>query len=163
MTPARPAARRSASPWLAILVLTGLTGCNNEITDADIRNIDIGEVRALTLRQAAEPDARLIVLIDPRAQARYDAAHLPGARNIKLPQVPEKTSIDPSISAFKHVIVYGTDPGNAAARAMTKRLMHVGYKGVRLFAGGVSEWIETGYAVESAPVPEPAPEPDPTP
>jgi 3-mercaptopyruvate sulfurtransferase SseA len=30
---------------------------------------------------------------------------------------------------------------------MTKRLMVFGYDGVRLFAGGMSEWLRDGYPV----------------
>ncbi len=153
MTGTRPALSRTIIPLL--LAAAGLSvpsGCT-DISDADIKQVKISEVRTLTLRQAEKPDSHQIILIDPRAKARYDIAHLPGARNLKLPQVAEKSGTDPTIAAYDHIIVYGTDPGSAAARAMTKRLMSVGYDHVRLFAGGVNEWVQAGYAVESAPVP----------
>jgi rhodanese-related sulfurtransferase len=149
--------RFGAAMALAALLAGGCSG----ITDADIKQVDVDEVRTLTLRQAERPDTRLLILIDPRAKARYDAGRLPSARNLKLPQVPERSGTDPQIAAHRHIIVYGTDPGNAAARAMTKRMMSVGYDGVRLFAGGVREWEAMGYPVEVTPQPPAPPEPAP--
>lgn len=146
---------------LAGIVFT--VGCAEHITDSDIKLVPVAEVRKLTLRQAEKPQDKILVLIDPRAGARFDAAHLPGARNLKLPQMPERSSRDPSIAVYEHIIVYGTDPGSAAARAMTKRMISVGYKGVRMFAGGTSEWKAQGYPLEVTPppAPEPAQPPDP--
>lgn len=140
---------------VAAAMLAG--GCTDNITDSDIKMMPVTEVRKLTLRQAAEPKSKLIVLIDPRAAARYDAGHLPGARNLKLPQIPELGSVDPALQAYDHIVVYGTDPGSAAARAMTKRLIKVGYSDVRMFAGGVSEWVEKGYTLQTTTKPEPQP------
>jgi 3-mercaptopyruvate sulfurtransferase SseA len=144
--------RIGAAFTLIMLAGAGLMGgCAEDITDADIKPVAVAEVRALTLRQAERPESTLIVLIDPRAGARFNAGHLPGARNLKLPQVPPKSGPDPVIAAYDHIVVYGTDPGNAAAQAMTKRLLSVGYRHVRMFAGGVREWVERGYALETSP------------
>jgi 3-mercaptopyruvate sulfurtransferase SseA len=161
MTGTTSARTRTIIPLLAAAAALVATGGCSEISDADIKQVKISEVRTLTLRQAEKPESRLVVFIDPRAKARYDIAHLPGARNLKLPQVAEKSGIDPAIAAYDHIIVYGTDPGNAAASAMTKRMMSVGYDHVRLFAGGITEWVQAGYAVESTPTPAPDPAPPP--
>lgn len=138
-------------------------GCETKITDSDIRFVKVAEVRDLTSRQARAPDSRLVALIDPRAAATFKSGHLPGARNLKLPQVPERSSPDPELASFKHLIVYGDNPGSVAARAMTKRMMAVGYKGVRLFAGGVEEWREAGYLTQESLRPTETATPDPNP
>jgi 3-mercaptopyruvate sulfurtransferase SseA len=154
----QPGARRlnRLFPWLVLAGIALAGGCAPNITDADIKPIPIAELRKLTLRQAQKPQDKIVVLIDPRAAARFDAGHLPGARNLKLPQVPELSSRDPALAAYDHIVVYGTDPASAAARAMTKRLIRVGYDEVRMFPGGTMEWVEKGYALETTP--EPAPE-----
>jgi 3-mercaptopyruvate sulfurtransferase SseA len=149
-------------PWRVLAGLAAgvvvLGGCAPNITDADIKPIPITELRKLTLRQAQKPQEKVVALIDPRAAARFDAGHLPGARNLKLPQVPERSSRDPALAAYGHIVVYGTDPASAAARAMTKRLLRVGYDDVRMFSGGTMEWVEKGYTLEVTPgAPEPTP------
>lgn len=142
-------------------------GCSVETRDTDIKLISVGEVKALWDRQnSGKPDQ--ILLIDPRPTKHYQAGHIPGAKNILLPQVDPKGDREPYIAGNDLIVVYGNDPASAAARGMTKRLMAVGYKGVRFFAGGMKEWRERGYPVKSDPAAEPpnAPEapapPDPS-
>lgn len=94
-------------------------------------------------RDRGEADA--LLLIDPRSERRFAEAHIPGARNIRLPQVDPARDRDPGIERFRAIVVYGDDPASASARAMTKRLLAAGYRGVRLYAGGIKEWIGRGY------------------
>jgi 3-mercaptopyruvate sulfurtransferase SseA len=151
-------------PTITAAILFVLAGCETSITDADIRVVKITEVRDLSERQARDPGARILALIDPRSSKQFDVARIPGARNMKLPQVPERSAPDPSLAAYGHIIVYGDNPASASARAMTKRMMAVGYKGVRLFAGGLDEWLVAGYPIEPEDPPveaePPAPEPE---
>ncbi len=133
---------------LAALVFV-LGGCQTNITDADVKNIDLAEVRELVSSSTARPNSRELLLIYPRSSARYEQAHIPGARNLKLPQFPERGEIDAELAAYNTIVVYGDDPADVAARAMAKRLMAIGYGRVRLFAGGLSEWRAAGYRVDT--------------
>jgi hypothetical protein len=87
------------------------------------------------------------------AEARDDTAERGltevGRRLARLP-------VDPRLARFKGLIVYGDDPGSGVARATTKRLMRTGYKGVKMFAGGLSEWKSAGLKLEGAPAPAPS-------
>lgn len=134
--------------------LVGLGGCDPNTRDTDIKLIRVGEVKALMDRQnKGEKDQ--MILIDPRPTKTYQAAHIPGAKNLLLPQVDAKGSRDPRLEDHGLLVVYGDDPGSAVARGMTKRLLAVGYKGVRFFAGGLAEWHDRGYAIDGATPPPP--------
>jgi 3-mercaptopyruvate sulfurtransferase SseA len=136
------------------VVLAG--GCQRETRDTDIKLIRVAEVKSLMDRQSRS-GGDLIALVDPRPAKYYAEAHIPGARNLTLPQVEPKAKVDPTLDRFGIVVVYGDNPASAEARGMTKRLMAVGYSGVRLYAGGMLEWNARGYPVEGHGVPAPAP------
>lgn len=132
-----------------VLMPTAMVGCSDNVSDRDIEFVDLAEVRQLTQGNAKPGVAKLI---DARTRAEFDAGHIPGAWNIELPQVSDKKdSIDPALARFKTLIVYGNDPGSGTARAMAKRLMRAGAKGVKMFAGGMAEWRGAGLKVEVTP------------
>jgi 3-mercaptopyruvate sulfurtransferase SseA len=138
----------------------GLAGCDRKVKDTDIKVVSVSEVKLLVDR--GERNSGEVLLIDPRPSKYYLHGHLPGARNIQLPQIDPKGTTDPGIARHNTIVVYGDDPGSAVARAMTKRLLAVGYDGVRFFAGGVKEWskrypMEPAAAPEGAAVETPAP------
>ncbi|MCC6426878.1 MAG: rhodanese-like domain-containing protein [Phycisphaerales bacterium] len=121
-----------------------LGGC--EISDKDIEFISVTEVRQL--QQRAEKEPKEVLLIDPRGVAAYRRSHLPAAINLELRPDMEERGVDPRWKGYDNIVVYGDNPGSASARAMTKRLMLVGYDDVRLFAGGLEEWVSMQYPVE---------------
>jgi 3-mercaptopyruvate sulfurtransferase SseA len=128
----------------AVMAVGGLAGC--EISDDDIEFVSIAEVRQLQVR--AEKSPKDLLLVDPRSVAAYRRAHLPGAINLELRPDMEERGVDPRLASYDQIIVYGDNPGSSAAKAMTKRMMIVGYDDVRLFAGGLEEWQAMQYPVE---------------
>jgi rhodanese-related sulfurtransferase len=135
---------RAAAAAVLLVAMGGalLGGCERKTRDTDIQIISLSEMKTLMDRREGQ-----IVLVDPRPVAAYEAGHIPGARNIQLPQVPPQGGADPSLAAYRHIVVYGEDPGSAVARGMTKRLLAVGHRGVRLYAGGMREWRGRGFEV----------------
>jgi 3-mercaptopyruvate sulfurtransferase SseA len=156
-----------AAAGASILLLTavwGVGGCERTTRDTDIKLISVSEVKSLVDQKSkGKPD--VVILIDPRPRRYFEEARIPSARHLTLADVPVRSTVDPSISRHKIIVVYGDDPASASARGMTKRLMAVGYRGVVLFAGGVKEWQQRGYAVEGTgpPTAEPASEEAPAP
>lgn len=144
-----------ASPTLASLV-----GCSS-VSDSSIKLIDTSSVQALWIRDQQRPSRRSLVLIDPRASSRFSQGHIPGARNVKLPQIPAGQPPDPELAGFGMIVVYGSNPGDAGARAMTKRLLRNGYSSskVRLYSAGLADWQRAGGAIETAEAPASGPEP----
>lgn len=123
----------------------------NRIADDKIKNITVAELSQLYARGAAEPD--LLILIDPRTEKAFKAAHIPGAKHLPLPQVPPNASRDPAIERHANIVVYGDNPATPTALAITKRLLAAKYQNVRFYAGGLSEWKLRGFPVEEAPKP----------
>lgn len=124
-------------------------GCNSGITDADIKNISLTELRLLWLEQQENPDEPLLMLIDPRRRAAFEDSRLPGALHVTLPDLAERDRVDPNVNQFEHIVVYADGPGALSGRAMTKRLLVIGYDQARLFGGGVIEWSDAGFPIAS--------------
>jgi len=144
------------------LILAGvgiLSGCETRTSDKDIAKgsvlVSLADVRQLLNDREAEEHA--VLLIDPRAPKYFSEGHLPGARNLRLPDVREEQPRDPSLERFDRLVVYGENPGSSVARAMFKRLLAVGYSGVRFYPGGLDEWRRSGYTAETS---EPPPSTD---
>lgn len=132
--------------FLSVLCLVAapfLAGCQQKISDRDIVSIELAEVRKLHAARNAR-------FVDARSADEFAAGHIPGALNLQLPQVSEvKTDMEPTVARSKTVVIYGNNPGSAVAKAMAKRLMIAGHKGVRLFAGGLDEWRASNLPIET--------------
>jgi rhodanese-related sulfurtransferase len=46
------------------------------------------------------------------------------------------------------IVVYGKDPGSAVAMGMSKKLIELQYKRVRMYKGGLADWVASGQPVE---------------
>ncbi len=135
--------------WVAGLAVLLLGGCAPKVSDKDIRQVDLGELRRLMTADAAnESDA--LLLIDPRNEAAFAAGHLPMAENLTLLRFPAGSGRDPAYAKHDEIIVYGQNPGSAVARAMAKRLMSLRYKNVRWYANGIDEWVAAGLPLVTA-------------
>jgi rhodanese-related sulfurtransferase len=131
---------------LAAVSVALAAGCETTTRDTDIKIVSVGEAKALWDRASRQPETALF--LDPRPLKYYDAAHIPAAHSIQLHQMDPKADRDPHLERYSSLIVYGDDPASPVAKGLTKRLMAVGYKGVRWFAGGMKEWNDRGYPVE---------------
>jgi rhodanese-related sulfurtransferase len=129
---------------VGMTALTGL-GCQQSTTDKSIRVVSVSEVRRLMAEGEKSPQR--VVLVDPRAVEDFEAGHIPGARNVRLSEVPSAQSPRKPLSGFETIVVYGENPGSASARAMTKRLLGNGYESVKFLAGGLEEWEAQGGPV----------------
>jgi rhodanese-related sulfurtransferase len=153
--------RRIIGVLLALSVTTclPLAGCEKGTSEKDINKkvlLTLADVReAIGRRDGGEPDHAL--LIDPRAPKYYAQGHLPGAVNLRLPDVREDDDKDPELERYSRLIVYGDNPGTAVAKAMFKRLLAAGYDRVKYFSGGLDEWTRSGGTLETSELP-PVPE-----
>lgn len=148
----------SLTTWASLALGVGiLAGCDMGITDADIDNITLTELRLLWLEQQEKADEPLLLLIDPRRRDAFEGSRLPGAAHVTLPDLAIQSEIDPSVNAYDRIVVYAEGPGAVSGRAMTKRLLVLGYDQTRLFGGGVVEWADAGFPIETGePENEPA-------
>jgi len=122
---------------------TALSGCSSKITDSTVERISVTDT-ADRVRKSGDS----VLILDTRSPADYAAGHVPGARNIALPEVDE-TDPDPSLRGHKMIIVYGQNPGSGAAMALSKRLLAAEIGTVRLMEDGFSRWKDSGLPVQT--------------
>lgn len=129
---------------MAVMAVGSLGGCNDHITDNDITDLPLAQIRKLT--ESGKPNQ--VVLIDARSPREFAQGHLPDARNMTLDQFTgRRGDLDPALERFEYQVVYGNDPGSAVAKGVAKRMMIQGYKDVYMFMGGLSEWRRAGLPV----------------
>lgn len=94
--------------------------------------------------QGADPG---FVLLDVRSPALFDKGHVPGAINLPHGKIiASKMSAYPRTTLF---VTYCAGPHcNGAARGAAK-LARLGFA-VKLMAGGVTGWLDEGFALEPA-------------
>lgn len=126
------------SVCLALALGLLLGGCSKGVSESTIAFVTLDQVRELQARATVDP--RALLLIDPRPDRHFAEGHIPGAVSVQLPEVPSFGGRDPRIAAHSNIIVYGENPASPTARAMTKRLLSIGYSGVRMFSGGLAAW-----------------------
>jgi len=129
--------------------VVGVCGGCAGVSDKDIKNVSALEVRRMVESSKKRGNETLVVLVDPRAPQEFARERLPGARNIRLIDVPPDARVDSGLDRFNNIVVYGSNAASPPARAMTKRLLAVGYSDVRFMVGGLEEWREIGGEVES--------------
>jgi len=134
--------RRVGGLVLTLTLLAGV-GCDTNITDRDIEFISVGEAMVLGRES---PDAT--IFLDPRPGDSFQQGHIPGARNLRLPEVPPNSAKERGLDEADMLIVYGDNPGTPAARGLAKRLLANGYSVVRLLEGGFDEWKAQGGEVK---------------
>lgn len=88
-----------------------------------------------------------LVLVDALAPMAYAAAHLPGAVNIPPERVDELAERRiPDLDA--EVVVYCANPSCESSVDVGERLVALGYRNVRHYAGGKQEWRDAGLPLE---------------
>lgn len=88
-----------------------------------------------------------LVLIDALAPMSYAHSHLPGAVNMPPERVDDEAGRripDPSTD----VVVYCANEECESSIMVGERLLELGYRSVRHYAGGKSDWVEAGLPLE---------------
>jgi rhodanese-related sulfurtransferase len=125
-----------------------LFACNASTSDKDVKLISLPQARQEMLRSADAKSTSLLI-IDPRPQAKWQAGHLPGARNITLAEIaPGKQGLSDARTA-EMVIVYADDPGSPLGIGTAKRLVQLGVDNVNLLEGGLLGWRLSGGKLET--------------
>ena len=90
-----------------------------------------------------------LVLVDALSPIAYAAVRLPGAVNITPREVDGLAERRiPDLDA--EVVVYCANRGCESSVEVAQRLVELGYRNVRHFAGGKVEWRESGLPFEGA-------------
>jgi rhodanese-related sulfurtransferase len=90
-----------------------------------------------------------LVLVDALSPISYAAVRLPGAVNVSPRAVDDLAErLIPSLET--EVVVYCANRGCDSSVDVAQRLVELGYRNVRHFAGGKQEWREAGLPLEGA-------------
>lgn len=73
----------------------------------------------------------------------FRAKHIPGSINISRPQDTEQY-----LQPDDEIVVYCSDPQCFSSQVAYHMLKNRGFKNVRRYSGGISEWEEAGYPLE---------------
>ncbi len=130
---------------LLVLACLALASCAKNISDKNVDLIDVQQMAKIHSREAKD-----VLIIDARSPDAFAAGHIPGARNIRLPQIRENDR-DPALERYKRIVIYGQNPGSAPAMALAKRMLAAGYSDVVLFKPGFDAWKSSGMSVEPPP------------
>jgi len=74
---------------------------------------------------------------------QFRAMHIPGSLNIPTPEIAQEM-----LELDDEIVVYCSNVACAASVIAYNQLTAHGYKNVQRYAGGISEWEESGYPVE---------------
>lgn len=111
----------------------------NPLEDTFMNTIDREELKSKLDRG---DDFNLVMTLDTWA---FEAAHIPGSININNPAEPQK-----HLSPDDEIIVYCTNPICIASIQAYHALQAAGYMNIHRYPGGLEDWTEAGYPIESS-------------
>jgi rhodanese-related sulfurtransferase len=142
-----PALRLIAAALVAAIALSGCGG-TPKVSGRNLVFVDAEEAARVIQGQrgplgigGTSPGA----WIDPRPIEEYRAARIPGAIHLPLDRVREDHR---ALNGYGVLVVYGGDYNSSRAEAMSKTLLELGYKDVRILRGGLRAWRDAGNPVE---------------
>ncbi|MEO6712074.1 MAG: rhodanese-like domain-containing protein [Mycobacteriales bacterium] len=94
-------------------------------------------------------DRGSLTLIEALSEMHYAAGHLPGARH-----VPDALTVDLAASVApdkaQTVVVYCSGPSCGRSRVTGAAFERLGYRDVRVYEGGKSDWLSAGLPLTAA-------------
>jgi rhodanese-related sulfurtransferase len=93
----------------------------------------------------------LAFFIDARTEDEFRAGHIPRAKNIPYDGLTDKKkkALETELPNFGTLVIYCSGGDCRSSRAMAGILVAAGFKDVRVFAGGWSEWTRAGLPTEA--------------
>lgn len=89
-------------------------------------------------------DGRKLQVIDVRAAGEYESGHLPGAKNVPLPELERRADRELDPSQPTAVVCAGGYRSAAAASLLQRQ----GFKQLYNIIGGTSAWVNAGYETQ---------------
>jgi rhodanese-related sulfurtransferase len=93
-----------------------------------------------------------VVLVDALSPLSYAMSHLPGAINIAPDWIDDRARRRiPNLDT--EIVVYCADSGCDSSTIVAERLVELGYRNVRHYAGGKRDWEAAGLPLEGGRIP----------
>ena len=109
--------------------------------DAGLELETTPQISVAELHAQLNEDGRKLQVIDVRAPGEYDSGHLPGARNVPLPELERRAGKELDPSQPTAVVCAGGYRSAAAASLLQRQ----GFKELYNIIGGTSAWVNAGY------------------
>lgn len=90
-----------------------------------------------------------LVIVDARVQSDYDKSHIPGVVRLVNTETTETTLATVIPSKITPVIFYCNGPSCKRSYESAGIAVASGYSNVYWFRGGIAEWTQKDYPVES--------------
>lgn len=103
----------------------------------------------VSLVELRDLPAGAALLLDARNLDLYQQEHLPAARSLPWGEIESRLEAFRKEVSFQHpLIAYCSGYGCEDSFLLAQRLIAAGYKDVRVFEGGLPEWLDAGLPVE---------------
>lgn len=79
----------------------------------------------------------------------FKGESIPGSRRVPLDRVGREVS-QGAVAKDAEVVVYCAGPQCPQSRHAAEKLTELGFTNVRAYEGGIEEWKQAGYEIESA-------------
>ncbi|WP_076792440.1 rhodanese-like domain-containing protein [Chlorobium sp. KB01] len=134
----------------AALLISGVSPALSPLHAAAPSALAKEESGELTLSAAkAIFDTHSACFVDARSEYAYYKLHIKGALSLSDSRFDEQFPDFRNKQAVNSpVIVYCANASCGKARHVAKMLIKKGYRSVRVFSGGLVEWVNAGFPVE---------------
>jgi len=102
------------------------------------------QISVSELHSQLNTDGKKMQIVDVRAPSEYSSGHLPGAKNVPLPELEAKLANLDSTQATA-VVCAGGYRSSAAASILQRH----GFNDLYNIIGGTSAWVSAGYSTEN--------------
>ena len=109
----------------------------------------VGETRRIDTAELADRlrDRAPLQVWNVLTEDCFDGRLIPGSRQVPLDRVV-RTAREENLAADAELVVYGSGPSCPQSGLAAQKLAGAGYRGVRLFQGGIEAWAAAGCGFE---------------
>lgn len=132
---------------LVVLLLTVLFlgACSTKTSDRHLVFLDVSQaIDAVREQRRPLGGTTTGIWVDARTELDYNVGHIPGAIHLPLERVREEHQ---PLREYTTIVVYGSAYNSPRASAVSKLLMELGHKDVRILRGGFKSWKDAGHRV----------------
>jgi rhodanese-related sulfurtransferase len=138
-------------PRFVILLIALAIALPGHAGDPDYRAPERVEgTTTVTAAQVKELFDAGAVIVDVRNTRLYARRHIPGAHHLDLKDVYSEASLAAVAKKDEPLVVYCSGVKCSRSHRASTRAVSWGYEKVYYFRGGIVEWRDAGYPVESS-------------
>ncbi|MBX6354709.1 MAG: rhodanese-like domain-containing protein [Micromonosporaceae bacterium] len=93
-------------------------------------------------------NTRSVTIVDALPPRAYRRRHLPDAVNLAAEDIDRVAEVLPDKAAA--IVVYSTDEACTRGPELAQLLESLGYRNIRIYAGGIEDWAGAGLPVSAA-------------